>query len=1263
MVKALITGALNLSKVYVEPTIKYYYDMRKLFSFLSFVLLLGSLAAQNVMRVGFVGADVSQGYKRLSYVKAENLSRGWTEFIAYPDTVLEMIATVGIDNAGGDALSVATLPNPFRGSTTLSLQMSQSEDVLLQVYDLGGRLILENRQLLSAGSHAFRLSLQTPQVYLFVATSSQGRTTHKLLNQSAGFANDLSYVGTTVINADKMRTGEHFEMGDFMRYTGYIVEGADTIGSNPVSQSQLISQTLTLVFGERPVVTTGTVGNITGVSATAGGNVVSDGGTVVYYRGVCWATSQNPSIHNSRTTDGTGTGAFTSNITGLTPGTTYYLRAYATNTAGTTYGGEETFVTPGLPTVVTSPITNVGVGSATSGGTVSSDGGAAVTSRGICWSTSPNPTIANSITADSLGTGTFVSTMSQLVSGTTYYVRAYATNLVGTAYGNELSFSTLQLPIVTTNAVSNVVDTSAIFSGTVVSAGDAPVTKRGFCWGTSPSPDTSGSYHIENSSATGTYTFNANGLTGGTAYYVRAFAVSSLGIGYGQDQVFYTLGTPIVVTDSVSGITTSAASFAGHLVFDGGDAVTSRGFCWGTYPDPTTADNVVTSGSGMGAFASSVSRLASGTVFYVRAFATNGFGTGYGNSIAFSTVNPAFSVSPLRKVGFSTGNLQYSAAGRHATADSTAQGTWRFAPNQYDTVGYANALISDTNSGWIDLFGWSTSGYDGHYPYLSTNSIGAYDNGNGNISQTKYDWGTFNAILNGENQPGIWFTLTADEWQYLLTVREGASQKRGFAKVCGVPGVVLLPDSWSNPIGTSFVTGSSNGYATNNYSSSQWTVMESYGAIFLPAAGYRFDSTSVTNVGDHGQYWAATADSANNTHYLAFDGNSTTMMGSRNSMGRSVRLVRLLSEIPEVSTDSILSVTSTGATFYGTIKSEGRDTVLLCGFCWSMSPNPTVTDNVSSFYPQSPAVASYSRAISNLSAGTKYYVRFFAENADGVSYGNELIVTTTGYGVSGKFSVSSTQSVRLAHGNLQYSGLGEHVDFNGDTLRGQWRFAYYHYEMLREVPNSRIADSNTGWIDLLGWGTSGYMRQPAYSFTADSLYGNDSLDINGSRHDWGVNNQIYSTVRDENYDPDTWRTLTASEWVYLLDQRPSASSKVGIAMISGINGIVLLPDDWQLPAGLNFVPGFGYAYAVNTYTPTQWEDMANNGAVFLPAAGSRTATTVSNVNNVGAYWTSTANGVNMAQFVTFTDAQLVQSSQLYRHMGIAVRLAMDEANW
>jgi uncharacterized protein (TIGR02145 family) len=200
---------------------------------------------------------------------------------------------------------------------------------------------------------------------------------------------------------------------------------------------------------KRPILSTTSCSAITQTNTQSGGIISSDWGVSVTSRGVCWSTSQDPNIAGNKTNDGTGKGSFVSNISGLTANTTYYLKAYATNSSGTSYGTEITFTTANTPTLTLPTITTTAVSSITqttaqSGGSVTSDGNATVTARGICWSTSANPTTANSKTTDGNGTGSFTSSLTGLTANTIYNVRAYATNSAGTAYGSNISFTTSQ---------------------------------------------------------------------------------------------------------------------------------------------------------------------------------------------------------------------------------------------------------------------------------------------------------------------------------------------------------------------------------------------------------------------------------------------------------------------------------------------------------------------------------------------------------------------------------------------------------------------------------------------------------------------------------------------------------------------------------------------------------------------------------------------------------------------------------------------------
>ena len=237
---------------------------------------------------------------------------------------------------------------------------------------------------------------------------------------------------------------------------GTISLGFSSNGSiNWYANDRCFGQPVRPVYGSRaeettvPTVVTSAVTQITETTAVAGGNVTSNGGASVTERGVVYSTNPNPVITNLSNTIrpcGSGAGEFTYTITGLQPATTYYVRAYARNDQGTAYGEEVSFTTETtLPTVVTSAVTQITETSAVVGGNVTSDGGASVTERGVVYSTNPNPVItnlSNTIRPCGSGTGEFTYTITGLQPATTYYVRAYARNDQGTAYGEEVSFTT-----------------------------------------------------------------------------------------------------------------------------------------------------------------------------------------------------------------------------------------------------------------------------------------------------------------------------------------------------------------------------------------------------------------------------------------------------------------------------------------------------------------------------------------------------------------------------------------------------------------------------------------------------------------------------------------------------------------------------------------------------------------------------------------------------------------------------------------------------
>ena len=415
-----------------------------------------------------------------------------------------------------------------------------------------------------------------------------------------------------------------------------------------------------------PIINTTYVSNIMSISASSGGNITSDGGSPITARGVVWNTSPGPTISLlTLTKDSTGTGVFVSALKPLLPAKLYYARAYATNAQGTSYGNEIQFITasiiPSLTTTIASSILST---SATTGGSISSDGGSPVTARGVVWSTDTMLTTSLSTkTVNGSGVGDFISSISSLSSGTIYYIRAYATNAIGTAYGNMLSFKTAPKPSLaslTTNVpVSGITAISATCGGNILSDGGSPITARGVVWNTSPGPTVETSPKSINGVGTGPYSSALTPLITNTTYYVRAYATNSSGTAYGNEISFKTSNNlPTVITSSAINITSTSANLGGEVISDGGSPVTQRGIVMAKVPGPTTTSNwgLYQYGSGISTFSGAIASLTPGVTYYVRAYAINANGTVYGDEIFFTTlpISATVTTSSAQSIGSNT---------------------------------------------------------------------------------------------------------------------------------------------------------------------------------------------------------------------------------------------------------------------------------------------------------------------------------------------------------------------------------------------------------------------------------------------------------------------------------------------------------------------------------------------------------------------------------------------------------------------------------
>lgn len=543
-----------------------------------------------------------------------------------------------------------------------------------------------------------------------------------------------------------------------------------------------------LFFGckkeEVPTLTTTAITSITTITASSGGNITDDGGADVTARGVCWGTATMPTITGSKTSDGTGIGSFTSSLTGLTPNTKYYVRAYATNSEGTAYGSEVSFSTNPIvgATISTVRPTTITATTANPGGNITADGGAPITERGVVWALTANPTTADhKVAASAAGTGTFTVALTQLQPGTLYHVKAYAINTAGTVYGGDEFFTTsASKPSVTTAAVTVFTQTTATAGGEVTATGGADVTERGVYYGIHTDPVTTGTKAAASAGGSGAFTCSLTGLTAGTLYYVKAYATNSAGTEYGSEVTFTTSAVTLAVLTTTTPVliptSTTSVTAGGNVTSAGGGTITERGVCWSTSASPVyTGSHIAATTGGTGSFVVTMTSLLEGTLYYVRAYALNGAGPAYGGEVQVLTM-----MSDLDNNIYKTVKI----------------GTQIWMAENLKTTKYKDGITGITNvtdpDTWKGLTGPGYCWYnniEATYKPLYGAMYNWFTVSTGNLCPTGWrvptdaEWTTLTTLLGGESVAGGKLKEAGtDNW---LTPNTGATNESGFTALPG----------------------------------------------------------------------------------------------------------------------------------------------------------------------------------------------------------------------------------------------------------------------------------------------------------------------------------------------------------------------------------------------------------------------------------------------------------------------------------------------
>lgn len=696
---------------------------------------------------------------------------------------------------------------------------------------------------------------------------------------------------------------------------------------------------------ELPTLSTSSITNITATTGSGGGNITSDGGVSITARGVCWSSNSNPSITDSKTNDGTGDGQYVSSLIGLSAGSTYHVRAYATNSVGTAYGADLSFATLGkAPECLTQVASNISSSGAILNGTVNANYLSTTVTFEYGTTSTYGQTIAatqSPVTGNSLTNVT--AELTGLVAGTTYHFRIKTENSLGTTSGNDLTFITAgQVPTAITHAACCFSSTGAKLNGTVnanylsttVTFDYGLTTAYGNTVTAIPSPV------IGNTSTN--VSASISGLIGGTTYHFRIKALNELGTTFGEDLTFTTNPVvPTLTTTAVTDKTYTSAVSGGNVSTDGGSIVTSRGICWSTIPNPTINEEHTTDGTGTGSFTSNMKCLSFATTYYVRAYATNSVGTAYGAEQSFTTLG----TNPI----IFNPNLTY---GSVSDIDGNCYKTIQIGTQTWMAE---NLKVTHYRDGTSCEVTWYNND-------LSTNkdTYGAL-----------YNW---IPVFSDKVCPMGWHVPSSSEWTTLTTFLGGEIIAGGKLKETGTY-------HWTSP----------NTDANNET-----------GFTALPGGKTYIDGSY--DAGNYGYWWSRTPCCSGVVPYYA---SKQTLTYDQSTFYKSRELksyeisIRCIKDVgPNLTTDPASNIISTSdvSGYTITLTSGGHDindngsAITHKGICWNYEGNPEISDLSTD---EGGGVANFKSTITFRGDVLLHgiHIRAYATNGNGTGYGDEIVLS------------------------------------------------------------------------------------------------------------------------------------------------------------------------------------------------------------------------------------------------------------------------------
>lgn len=786
----------------------------------------------------------------------------------------------------------------------------------------------------------------------------------------------------------------------------YVESGSTKAGLNC---GFLDSITITPVFV--PAITTAKATSINECYALAAASIELDEQYPLLKKGLCWSTVQNPTITNFTTNNTSEGGTFTDTIVNLNPQQTYYVRAYATNISGTYYGNEISFTTSnGYP--ICEVVNNCGL-SFTTGGNAnwfgqkafSFDGDGAAKSATIAnaqetWmeTSIPGPSVIRfqmKISSEPLNdklsyyiNGLYVENVSGEIDWTAKeFDLPKATNTFRWVYNkndnilngddcvwiDQVEYHMKTLASVSTDHVSEIACKTAVATASVTNNGFSTVTSRGICWGTSPNPTITGN-KIASGAGSGSFVATLTGLQHNTLYYVRAYATNAMGTVYGNELSFKTneAFVPTLSTVEITDIDFHTATSGGIVESSSGLDISAKGLCWSTEHAPTISNFKTNNGNGNAAYSGKLTNLLPNTTYYVRAYATNEIGTGYGNEVEFSTLPTIPICNALDNC-----DSPFTTGGNRDWFGQTV--------TSYNGIDAAQSgLLSTNQQSWLETqiegprelsFKWkvnSTSSNDKMVFYL--NNVEQKT-----ISKTT-DWAEVSIYLPAGNNTLKWVYKTDTFYSPQASLSCGwIDQFKLSASTKKLPVVTTMP------VTTIFQTLATSGGSVSNDGGAS---ILARGVCWSISSNPTIENEKTTDGTGTGNFTATASNLKPNTTYY-IRAYATNVVGT--TYGEEFIFKTLEATLPIVYTNSVLDISQTTANIGCKVLETGNIVITERGVCWSTTNNPAIDGTK---IKNTKGGETYNCYLMALHPSTTYYACAYATNELGTTYGDVLSFTT-----------------------------------------------------------------------------------------------------------------------------------------------------------------------------------------------------------------------------------------------------------------------------